>query len=69
MIRKPTELEIQEMIEMIKKDNPERATRENAIKAIEGMQTMADALLNRVDDDLKSGKVVVSDEGEVTRND
>lgn len=69
MIRKPTEEEIQEMIEMIKKDNPERATRENAIRAIEGMQTMAGALVDRVGEDLESGKLTVSDDGKVTRND
>jgi hypothetical protein len=69
MIRKPTEEEIQEMLIMLKEKNPKSATRENAIKAIEGLQTMAGALVDRVGEDLESGKVVVSDEGKVTRND
>ncbi|NCS98086.1 MAG: hypothetical protein GW762_05855 [Candidatus Pacebacteria bacterium] len=69
MIRKPTEEEIQEMLVMLEEKNPKSATRENAIKAIEGLQTMAGALVDRVGEDLESGKVVVSDEGEVTRND
>jgi len=57
------------MLVMLEEKNPKSATRENAIKAIEGLQTMAGALVDRVGEDLESGKVVVSDEGEVTRND
>jgi len=68
-MQKPTEEEIQKAIEILQKNNPEKATRENALKAIEGMRKMASALVDRVDEDLKSGKVVVSEDGKVTRND
>lgn len=68
-MRKPTEEEIQKVLKMLEKSDPEKATRENAIKTIEGMQKMAGALVDRVDEDLKSGKVTVSEDGEITRND
>ena len=69
MKKKPTEEEIQKVIEMLKKSDPEKATRENAIKAIEGMKTMAGMVVDRIDDDMKSGKVEISDNGKVTRAD
>jgi len=69
MKKKLTEAEIQKVIKMFKKSNPEKATRENAIKAIKGIKTMAGMVVDRIDDDMKSGKIEVSDSGKVTRND
>ena len=54
---------------MLEKSDPEKATRENAIKVIEGMKTMAGNVIDRIDEDLKSGKVEVSEDGKVTRKD
>lgn len=68
-MRKPTEEEIQKVLKMLAKSDPEKATRENAIKTIQGLQGLAGALVDRVDEDLKSGKVTVSEDGEITRND
>ena len=68
MKKKPTEAEIQKVIKMFKESNPEKATRENAIKAIKGMKTMAGMVVDRIDDDMKSGKIEASDDGKVTRN-
>lgn len=67
-MRKPTEEEIQKVLKMLEKSDPEKATRENAIKTIQGLQGLAGALVDRVDEDLKSGKVTISEDGEVTRN-
>ncbi len=68
-MRKPTEEEIQKVLKMLENSDPEKATRENAIKTIQGLQGLAGALVDRVDEDLKSGKVTISEDGEVTRND
>lgn len=68
-MRKPTEEEIQKVLRMLEKSDPEKATRENAIKTIQGLQGLAGALVDRVDEDLKSGKVTISEDGEITRND
>ena len=69
MKKKPTEVEIQKVIKMLEESNPEKATRENAIKTIKGMKTMAGMVVDRIGDDMKSGKIEVSDSGKVTRND
>ena len=69
MKKKPTEAEIQKVIKMLEESNPEKATRENAIKAIQGMKIMAGMVVDRIDNDMKTGKVEVSDDGKVTRND
>lgn len=66
-MRKPTEEEIQKVLKMLEKSDPEKATRENAIKTIQGLQGLAGALVDRVDEDLKSGKVSISEDGEITR--
>ena len=66
-MKKPTEEEIQKVIKMLAESNPDNATRENAIKVIEGMKSMAGSVVDRIEDDLKTGKVKVSDEGEVVR--
>jgi hypothetical protein len=63
-----SEEEIQKALTMLEKENPEKATRENAIKAAEGLKQMASLLLDRVDEDLKSGKLKVEDDGEVSRD-
>ncbi|MCB9826717.1 hypothetical protein H6804_00365 [Candidatus Nomurabacteria bacterium] len=67
MKRQPTEEEIQKVIKMLEESNPEKATRENALKVIEGIKTMAGTVVDRIDDDLKSGKVKIEDDGKITR--
>ena len=67
-MRKPTEEEIQKVLKMLEKSDPEKATRGNAIKTIQGLRGLAGVLVDRVDEDLKSGKVTISEDGEVTRN-
>lgn len=67
MTKQPTEAEIQKVIKMLEESDPANATRENAIKVIEGMKTMASGVIDKIDDDLKTGKVKVSDDGKVTR--
>lgn len=69
MKKKPTEEEIQKVIKMLEESDPKKATRENALKVIEGMKGMAGMVVDRIDDDMKSGKVQVSDDGKVTRTD
>lgn len=61
------EEEIQKVLKMLRESDPEKATRENAIKTIQGMKTMAGMVVDQIDDDLKTGKVKVSDDGKVTR--
>lgn len=69
MKKQPTEAEIQKVIKMLEESDPANATRDNALKVIEGMKTMAGKVVDRIDDDMKSGKIEVSDDGKVTRND
>jgi hypothetical protein len=69
MTKQPTEAEIQKVLKMLEESDPDNATRENAIKVIEGMKTMASGVIDKIDDDLKTGKVKVSDDGKVTRKD
>lgn len=61
------EEDIQKVLKMLRESDPEKATRENAIKAIQGMKTMAGMVVDRIDDDLKTGKVKVSEDGKVSR--
>ncbi len=68
MTQKPTEQEIQEALELLEKTSPDEASRENAIKTVESMKKIASVLVDRVDKDLESGKVTVSDDGKITRN-
>lgn len=68
-MKKITEEEIQKVLKMLEESDPVKATRENAIKTIEGMRELAGALVDKVQEDLKSGKVAVSDDGAVTRKD
>ena len=56
------------VIKLLEESDPEQATRENAIKVIEQMKSMAGTVVDRIDEDLKSGKVFVSNDGEVSRN-
>lgn len=63
------EEEIQKVLKMLRESNPEKATRENAIKTIQGMKSMAGMVIDRIDDDLKTGKIKTSDDGKVTRQD
>ena len=69
MTKQPTEVEIQKVLKMLEESDPAKATRENAIKSIKGMKTLAGNVIDRIDDDMKSGKIEVADDGKVTRND
>lgn len=68
MKKQPTEAEIQKVMKMLEESDPANATRENALKVIERMKTMAGKVVDRIDDDMKSGKIEVSDDGKVTRS-
>ena len=69
MKKQPTEAEIQKVLKMLEESDPSNATRENAIKSIKGMKMLAGKVIDRIDDDMKSGKIEVTDDGRVTRND
>lgn len=60
-MKKPTEEENQKVIKMLAESNPDNATRENAIKVIGGMKSMAGSVVDSIEDDLKTGKVRVVD--------
>ena len=68
MSKKITEAEIQKVLKMLEESDPKKATRENAIKAIEGMKAMAGKVVDRIDEELKTGKVKVDDKGKVSRD-
>lgn len=61
------EEEIQKVLKMLRESSPEKATRENAIKTIQGMKAMAGMVVDKIDEDLQAGKINVSDKGDVTR--
>jgi len=67
MAKKITEAEIEKVIKMLEESDPAKATRENAIKVIEGMKQMAGNVINRIDEDLKTGKVKIDETGKVGR--
>lgn len=67
MTKKITEEEIRKVLKMLEESDPKKATRENAIKTIQGMKQMAGMVVDKIDDDLKTGKVKVDDKGKVTR--
>lgn len=67
MTKKITEEEIQKVLKMLEESAPEKATRENAIKTIQGMKQMAGMVVDKIDEDLKTGKVKVDDKGKVSR--
>lgn len=61
------EEEIQKVLKMLRESDPEKATRENAIKTIQGMKSMAGMVVDKIDEDLQTGKVKVSNDGKVSR--
>ncbi len=67
MTKKITEEEIQKVLKMLEESNPKKATRENAIKTIVGMRKMAVMVVDKIDEDLKTGKVKVDEKGKVSR--
>jgi hypothetical protein len=67
MAKKITEAEIEKVIKMLEESDPSKATRENAIKVIESMKQMAGSVIDRIDEDLKTGKVNIDESGKVTR--
>jgi len=67
MTKKITEQEIQKVLKMLEESDPKKATRENAIKTIQGMKQMAGMVVDKIDEDLKTGKVKVDEKGKVTR--
>ena len=68
MSKTPTEEDIQTVLKMLQETQPEKATRADAIKTIESMKSVANMLVDKVDEDLKSGKVTVNKKGEVLRD-
>jgi hypothetical protein len=62
-----TEQEIQTILKMLEDTSPAEATRENAIKVIQQMRTMAGEVVDKIEDDLKTGKVSVDDAGKPSR--
>ena len=67
MTKKITEAEIDKVIKMLEESDPEKATRENAIKVIEGMKQLAGNAIDRIDEDLKTGRLKINEKGRVTR--
>lgn len=67
MTKKITEEEIQKVLKMLEESDSKKATRENAIKTIQGMKQMAGMVVNRIDEDLKTGRVKVDKKGKVKR--
>lgn len=67
MTKKITEAEIQKVLKMLEESDPKKATRDNAIKTIQGMKQMAGMVVDKIDEDLKTGKVKVDDKGKVSR--
>jgi hypothetical protein len=67
MAKKITEEEIEKVIKMLEESDPTKATRENAVKVIEGMKQMAGSVIDRIDEDLKTGKVKIDETGKATR--
>jgi len=68
MSNKTSEEDVQKVLKMLRVSNPEKATRENAIKTMQGMKAMAGMVVDKIDEDLQTGKVKVSDDGKVSRN-
>lgn len=68
MGKTPTEEDIQKVLKMLRETQPEKATREYAIKTIKNMKSMASMMVDRIDEDLKSGKVKINEKGEVIRD-
>jgi hypothetical protein len=62
----PTEAEIQRVLELLKKSHPDKATREYAIKTIEGMKKFASVVVDRIEEDMESGRLQINDKGEIT---
>lgn len=67
-MKQPTAAEIKKVLKMLEESDPDNATRENAIKVIEKMRGMAGMVVDRIDEDLKSGKIRVDEKGKVTRS-
>jgi hypothetical protein len=67
MSKTPTEEDIQTVLKMLEETQPEKATRADAIKTIESMKSVAKIIVDKVSEDLKSGKVTVNKKGEVLR--
>jgi hypothetical protein len=69
MNQQHSEEDIQKMLKMLEETEPEKATREDALKILDNMRNLASKTLDQIDDDLKSGKTKVEDDGTVTRSD
>lgn len=65
MNKVPTEKEIQKMLKVLENADPKSATRENAIKAIQSLKSMAGNVIDTVENDLKTGRIKISETGEV----
>ncbi len=67
-MKQPSEAEIKKVLKMLEESDPDNATRENAIQVIEKMRGMAGMVVDRIDEDLKTGKIKVDKKGKVTRS-
>ena len=68
MNKKPTEEDIQKMLKVLEETDPESATREKAIEMLENFRGLASKLLDQIDDDLKTGKTRVENDGAAVRD-
>ncbi|MBU0777016.1 hypothetical protein KKH23_00610 [Patescibacteria group bacterium] len=67
MNKAPKEKEIQKILKILKQTHPEKATRKYAIKTIKSMRKFASMVIDRIEEDLESGKIKISEKGEVMR--
>jgi len=68
MTQMHSEEDIQTMLASLRASNPELATREAAIEALERLRNLAKTVVDKVDEDVSSGRLTVDDDGEVTRS-
>lgn len=68
MTQMHSEEDIQTMLASLRASNPELATREGAIQALDRLRNLAKTVVDKVDEDLSSGRLTVDDDGEVTRS-
>ncbi len=68
MTQMHSEEDIQTMLASLRASNAELATREAAIEALDRLRNLAKTVVDKVDDDVSSGRLTVDDDGEVTRS-
>lgn len=63
-----SEEDIQTMLTSLRASNLELATREAAIEALDRLRNLAKTVVDKVDEDVSSGRLTVDEDGEVTRS-